>query len=151
MWWLIKESVTLFLEHFIKLITCYLLYSFTHNTQYSLHSITSIKLCKITNFELKYFFHFLLNPDMFACLSALAVKCYTCSWSPKDAPNRTAMCNDEQFEGNALAISDCENGCQTYVHMDRNGKYNFCLIQLRNGIWSPVCLCITQLICYVTF
>lgn len=53
--------------------------------------------------------------------ATFAVKCYTCSWSPKDAPNRTVMCNDEFFEGNAIAISECENGCQTYFHMDRNG------------------------------
>ncbi|KAG8188581.1 hypothetical protein JTE90_007187 [Oedothorax gibbosus] len=65
--------------------------------------------------------------------ATLAIKCYTCSWSPKDAPNRTAMCNDEQFEGNALAISDCENGCQTYVHMDRNGVIE----QMRRSCLQP--------------
>ncbi|GIY78402.1 protein quiver [Caerostris darwini] len=53
--------------------------------------------------------------------ATFAVQCYTCSWSPKDAPNRTVMCSDEFFEGNALGVSDCDNGCQTYVHTDGNG------------------------------
>ncbi|GFS58340.1 uncharacterized protein TNIN_264561 [Trichonephila inaurata madagascariensis] len=72
----------------------------------------AINICKIM----------LLLTVIVAILPAtFAVKCYTCSWSPKDAPNRTVMCNDEFFEGNAIAISECENGCQTYFHMDRNG------------------------------
>ncbi|CAL1289476.1 unnamed protein product [Larinioides sclopetarius] len=65
--------------------------------------------------------------------ATFAVKCYTCSWSPKDAPNRTVMCNDEFFEGNAIAISECDNGCQTYVHMDRNGAIE----QVRRSCLQP--------------
>ena len=56
---------------------------------------------------------------------ALAVKCYICSWSPKDAANRTVICKDDLFEANAVAIAECENGCETYTHWDSNGTNFF--------------------------
>jgi hypothetical protein len=65
--------------------------------------------------------------------ATFAVKCYVCSWSPKDAPNRTVICNDDLFEANAVYILECSSGCETYTHWDSNGS----LEQLRRNCLQP--------------
>ncbi|KFM80659.1 hypothetical protein X975_16313, partial [Stegodyphus mimosarum] len=65
--------------------------------------------------------------------ATLAVKCYICSWSPRDATNTTVMCSDEHFEANIVSMFDCDKGCETYVHIDANGD----VVQLRRNCLQP--------------
>nr|XP_015930696.1 uncharacterized protein LOC107457134 [Parasteatoda tepidariorum] len=49
--------------------------------------------------------------------------CYVCSFSPKDATNRTSLCKDEEIAPNLVSTSECDYGCQTYTQIDSNGVF----------------------------
>ncbi|XP_049953167.1 uncharacterized protein LOC126469881 isoform X2 [Schistocerca serialis cubense] len=50
---------------------------------------------------------------------ASAVKCYICSWNPRDYDNDT--CTTDNFNPQRTRTDECDAGCETVIMRDSNG------------------------------
>ncbi|XP_047104176.1 uncharacterized protein LOC124723042 isoform X2 [Schistocerca piceifrons] len=51
---------------------------------------------------------------------ASAVKCYICSWNPRDYDNDT--CTTDNFNPQRTRTDECDAGCETVIMRDSNGE-----------------------------
>lgn len=52
-----------------------------------------------------------------------AVRCYICSWSPRDQANRSDHCTHANFDPEKNFAHDCDHGCEFYSQNDLNGDF----------------------------
>ncbi|KAM7293209.1 uncharacterized protein LOC8029720 [Ixodes scapularis] len=52
-----------------------------------------------------------------------AVRCFVCSWSPRDQANRSDHCTHANFDPEKNFAHDCEHGCEFYSQNDLNGDF----------------------------